>query len=120
VSAREIRWGRPAPWLAAIGGLGALATVIGSTAGILEPEEWMLNVLLVCAVPAWGIPGTMIGRRRPENPIGLLLAFQAFLIGVVLILDEVARASPGTAIATFTRTRRAASCLLLMGSSSAL
>jgi hypothetical protein len=108
MSDHEIRWGRPAPWLAAAGGLGALATAIGSMAGILEPEEISLSVFLIVAVAAWGIAGTLIGRRRPENPIGLLLAFEAFLIGAVTLL-EVRRHDRGHP-SRRSGTRRATSC----------
>jgi len=97
-----IRWGRPAPWLAAAGGLCAVAAVAGMVTGALVPnEDGLLVVFLVGAVAAWAVPGTLIGRRRPANPIGLLLASEAFLIGAVLLMDQIAQTRPGSFVATF-------------------
>ena len=103
MSERTIRWGRPSPWLAATGGLGAFVGVVGSMIGIFEvpADEVLLDVFLIAAVAAWGIAGAMIGRRRPENLIGLLLSTEAFLIGILGVVDAAARADPGSALAAF-------------------
>ncbi|MGA9161425.1 MAG: histidine kinase [Actinomycetota bacterium] len=103
MSEHTIRWGRPSPWLAAIGGLGAFVGVVGSMIGVFEvpADEVLLDIFLIAAVVAWGNAGAMIGRRRPENPIGLLLSTEAFLIGVLSVVDAAAKADPGSALAAF-------------------
>jgi len=71
--------------------------------GALAPneDEGFLVVFLVGAVIAWGIAGALVGHRRPENPIGLLLAFESFLIGYAALTDQVARSLPGSAFEAF-------------------
>ena len=103
MSERTIPWGRPSPWLAATGGLGAFVGVVGSMIGLFEvpADEVLLDIFLIAAVAGWGIAGAMIGRRRPENPIGLLLSTEAFLIGILGVVDAAAKADPGSALAAF-------------------
>jgi signal transduction histidine kinase len=103
VSGRAIRWGRPAPWLAAIGGACGILGAIGLATGFLDsPEdEIVLNIFVLAAIAAWGIPGAMIARRRPENPIGFLLAFQALLLGLLIIVDSAAKANRGSPLDAF-------------------
>ncbi len=98
---RQIRWGRPAPWLAAVGGACAVVYVGGWLTGILDvsKDDGSLDLILVAAVAAWGISGALIGRRRPENPIGFLLSLEAFMLGLLLVVDSAAKTNPGSALA---------------------
>jgi signal transduction histidine kinase len=100
---RQIRWGRPAPWLAAVGGACAVVYVGGWLTGILDVpnDDGSLDLILVAAVAAWGISGALIGRRRPENPIGFLLSLEACMLGALLVVDSAAKTNPGSALAAF-------------------
>jgi signal transduction histidine kinase len=100
---RQIRWGRPAPWLAAASGACAVVYVGGWLTGILDvpKDDGSLDLILVAAVAAWGISGALIGRRRPENPIGFLLSLEAFMLGLLLVVDSAAKTNPGSALAAF-------------------
>ena len=101
MKAEGIRWGRSAPWLAAAAGICTVVGFVGMALGAFPPSEdgLVLDLALVLAVAAWGIPGALIGRRRPENPIGLLLAVESFLIGFVILADQIAKAEPGSTYA---------------------
>lgn len=96
------RWGTLAVPLAAAGIVGAVATSIGLLFGVLpsDPDAPGLQAMLTLAVVAWGTSGALIGRRRPENPVGLVLAGEAFVIGLASVLDTLARANPDTWLAT--------------------
>jgi signal transduction histidine kinase len=47
--------------------------------------------MLVLATLSWGGAGALIGARRPANPISLLLAGEAFLLGTVSFADSYSR-----------------------------
>lgn len=100
------RWGRWAAPLAAIGIAAVVATALGTLLGAFEPDADApgLAISLGIATVAWGIAGALIGSRRPENPISLVLAGEACVIGLAMIVDTVAKsADPGSWIATANR-----------------
>ena len=84
--------------LAAVGIVAALVTNVGVAAGRLpsDLDAPGLEQAMAVAVIAWGIAGALIGSRRAENPIGLVLAGTSCLIGLAMIVDTVARANPGS------------------------
>jgi signal transduction histidine kinase len=94
----------------------AAAESIGSLTGVFHtPEdEILLHVFLVMAVAAWGISGGLIGRRRPENPIGLLLSLEACTLGVLLLVDSAAKTHPGSTLAALNADAQGCLVLLLL------
>jgi signal transduction histidine kinase len=93
---RERAWGRAGPWLAGFGAfLLATAMVIEQIGlfGVPKGTEDgpFFTTMIVLAVVSWGAAGALIGTRRPENAIGLLLAGEAFLLGVISISDAYGR-----------------------------
>ena len=93
-------WGRPAPWLAGAGALMLLVSISGWLIGFFPPNEdgFLFIVLLSLTVVMWGGVGALIGARRPENPLGLILAGEAGIVGAVVLLQSTAEASPGSAV----------------------
>ena len=99
-------WGRPAPWLAAAGVLLiVLAMVIEQTGlwGVPGGSEDgpFFATMIVLATLAWGGAGVLIGTRRPENAISLVLAGEAFVLGVVSFSETYSRSDlPFTSVAS--------------------
>ena len=92
----ERLWGRAAPWLAGVGVLLiAAATLIEQLGlwGVARGSEDgpFFSAMLVLATLTWGGAGALIGARRPENPISLLLAGEAFLLGTVSFAESYGR-----------------------------
>jgi signal transduction histidine kinase len=96
VPRRERRWGLAGPWLAGVGVLlTATATVI-EQAGLLgvpmgTEDGPFFATMIVLAVLSWGGAGAIIGARRPENALGLLLSGEAFLLGLISISETYGR-----------------------------
>jgi signal transduction histidine kinase len=90
------RWGRHAPWLALAGSVLIVAAFVIEQAGLFgvpkgsEDGPFFMGAL-VLAMIAWGGAGALIGRRRPENLIGLVLAGEAFLLGVTAFSETYSR-----------------------------
>ncbi|MCI0633056.1 MAG: histidine kinase [Actinobacteria bacterium] len=103
---RRRAWGRAAPWLAAIGVvLIAFAMVVEQTGlwGVPKGSEDgpFFSTMLVLATLAWGGAGALIGARRPENPISLVLAGEALLLGVISFSETYSRSDlPFTSVAS--------------------
>jgi signal transduction histidine kinase len=84
-----LRWGRPAPWLAAIGIALCVPVSLATLSGVFPNNGGWLGAVVILAVVAWGGTGWLLGTRRAENPIGLIMAAEAFVLGYVTVQSEL-------------------------------
>ncbi len=103
---RERAWGRPAPWLAGAGVVLIVFAMVIELAGLWgvprgSEDGPFFATMIVLATLAWGGAGALIGTRRPENAISLVLAGEAFLLGVVSFSETYSRSDlPFTSVAS--------------------
>jgi signal transduction histidine kinase len=95
-SKRERSLGRAAPWLAGVGVLLFAAAVVIEQLGLLgvprgTEDGAFFTTFIGLAVVSWGSAGALIGTRRPENALGLVLAGEAFVIGLISISETIGR-----------------------------
>lgn len=81
------RWGRAAPWLAGTGVLLILVANAAEHSGLWRVPKGsddgpFFTAVIALAAIGWGGAGALIGARRPENPISLVLAGEALLLGL--------------------------------------
>jgi signal transduction histidine kinase len=106
VADRERAWGRAAPWLAGVGVLLFAAAMVIEQTGLLgvpkgTEDGAFFTTMIGLAVVSWGGAGALIGTRRPENALGLVLAGEAFLIGLISISQTYGRSDlPGRSVAS--------------------
>ncbi len=99
-------WGRAAPWLAGAGVVLIVFAVVIEQAGLWgvpggSEDGPFFATMIVLATLAWGGAGALIGARRPENAISLVLAGEAFLLGVVAFSETYSRSDlPFTSVAS--------------------
>ena len=86
---REIRWGRPAPWLAGIGIAVTVPVNLAIILGFLPNDGGWFAAIVILAVTSWGATGWLLGSRRPENPIGLVMALETLVVGYGTIQSEL-------------------------------
>ena len=105
-SEHERAWGRAAPWLAGVGLLFFAAAMVIEQAGLFGVPEGtedgpLFTTLIGLAVLSWGGAGALIGTRRPENALGLVLAGEAFLLGLISISETYGRSDlPARSVAS--------------------
>jgi signal transduction histidine kinase len=82
------------------GVLSLLVSVGGWLFGYFPSNEdgLLFTLLLVVTVVMWGGVGALIGARRPENPLGLILAGESLVVGLTILLQSLAEASPGSTV----------------------
>ena len=99
-------WSRAAPWVAGIGlVLFAVGMVIEQVGlfGVPQGTEDgpFFTTMIGLAVLCWGGAGALIGTRRPENAVGLVLAGEAFLLGLISISQTYGRSDlPARSVAS--------------------
>jgi signal transduction histidine kinase len=93
---RPIRWGRPATALVVIGGVAyVLAMILTAVYGqVADSGGPLFSVIIGVAIVAWGGTGWLIGTRRPENPISLVMCGEAFLVSVVTGISYIEQRWP--------------------------
>ena len=98
-------WGRSAPWLAGAGIVLIVTATAMEQAGLWgvprgSEDGPFFSTMIVLATLSWGAAGGLIGARRPENPISLVLAGEAFLLGVVSLSETYSKSDlPFTSVA---------------------
>jgi len=95
---REVRWGRFAPWLAAIGVVLTVPIQLAIMVGLIPNDSGWLGLIVVVAVVAWAATGWLLGTRRPENPIGLIFAAEALLMGYASVQIAFQNGWPNTTV----------------------
>jgi hypothetical protein len=95
---RDIRWGRFAPWLAAVGVVLTVPIELAIMVGLIPNDSGWLGIIVMLAVVAWAATGWLLGTRRPENPIGLIFAAEALLIGYGTVQSAFQNGWPDSAI----------------------
>lgn len=91
-------WGRAAPWVAGIGLFLFAAAMVIEQVGLFGVPEGtedgpFFTTMIALAVLCWGGAGALIGGRRPENAIGLVLAGEAFLLGLISFFESYGRSA---------------------------
>ena len=103
---RARTWGRAAPWLAGFGVVLIVLTMMIEQTGLWgvpggSEDGPFFATMIVLATLAWGGAGALIGTRRPENAISLVLAGEGFLLGVVSFSETYSRSDlPFTSVAS--------------------
>ena len=98
-------WGRSAPWLAGAGIVLILTATAMEQAGLWgvptgSEDGPFFSTMIVLATLSWGAAGALIGARRPENPISLVLAGEALLLGVISLSETYSKSNlPFTSVA---------------------
>ena len=87
-SKRERVWGRAAPWLAGLGVVLFASAMVIEQVGLFgvpkgTEDGLFFTAMLGLAVLSWGGAGALIGARRPENALSLVLAGEAFVLGLI-------------------------------------
>ena len=95
------RWGRPVPWLVTIGASAFVLQVVAALIYGLPGDSGGPGFVLIlgAALAIWGAIGWLLGTRRPENPIGLVMGGTASLIGLASVADYIATRWPDAALA---------------------
>jgi signal transduction histidine kinase len=96
VSEHERAWGRAAPWLAGVGLILFMAATVIELVGLFgvpkrTDDGPFFTTMLGLAVLCWGGAGALIGARRRENAVGLVLAGEAFILGLISISETYGR-----------------------------
>jgi signal transduction histidine kinase len=89
-------WGLAAPWLAGLGAFLFAAAMVIEQVGLFgvprgTEDGPFFTTMIGLAVLSWGGAGAILGAKRPENAIGLILAGEAFALGVISISESFDR-----------------------------